>query len=85
MRQPADFFGDTDLPLVYIAKRLNESLKIEDLLTEKGLDFLVEPDTYRGGLIFQTERVGAFFYVAPEREAEARAALAEAGYKPYQI
>jgi hypothetical protein len=85
MRQPPEFFGEVELPLIYIAKRLKESLKIEDLLTEKGLDYLVEPDKYSGGLVFQTERVGAFFYVAPADEDLARSVLTAQGFKPYQI
>ena len=84
MRQEAEFFGDTELPLVYIAKRLKEALRLEELFAGNGFDYLVEPDRYRGGLIFQTERVGAFFYVAPEREEEARAFLERNGFKAYE-
>ena len=83
MRQTPEFFGEADLPLVYIAKRLKESLKVEEVLTANGLDYLVEPDTYVGGMIFHTERIGAFFYVAPAREAEARGVLTAQGFKPY--
>ena len=84
MRQDAEFFGDADLPLVYVAKRLKEALHLEELLTQHGFDYLVEPDRYRGGIIFQTERVGAFFYVSPGKDAEARAFLETNGFKPYQ-
>ena len=65
MRREPEFFDDTEPKLIYIAKKLNESLKLEGLLTEAGLDYGVEADKYRGGMIFQTERVGAFFYVRP--------------------
>lgn len=83
MRQDPEFFGDQDLDLIYIAKKLRESLKLESQLTEAGFDYLVEPDTYRGGLIFQSERIGAFFYVLPEKAEEARELLTRLGYKPY--
>ena len=39
---------------------------------------------YKGGFIFQTERVGAFFYVPEEAAEPARAVLVENGYRPYQ-
>lgn len=85
MRQEPEFFGETELSLLYIAKKLKEALKLEETLTEAGLDYLVEPDTYRGGLIFASERVGAFFYVAPEKMEEARELLKANRYKPYEI
>ena len=66
MRRERDYFGDRDLDLLYIAKRLNEALSLEELLTKSGVDYVVEPDRYLGGIIFRTERVGAFFYVPPE-------------------
>ena len=86
MKQPPEFFGeDVELALIYIAKRLKEALKVEEVLNGAGLDYLVEPDRYRGGLIFQTERIGAFFYVDPGKEEAARTALTGQGYKPYAV
>jgi hypothetical protein len=66
--------------LVHIAKRLKEALAIEDLFKKSGLEYVVEPDTYVGGIIFRTERTGAFFYVAPENQITARALLTSAHY-----
>lgn len=83
MRQEAAFFGEAELSLLYIAKKLKEALALEEVLTAAGVDYLVEPDTYRGGIIFASERVGAFFYVSPERVEEARVVLAAGGYRPY--
>ena len=83
MRREPDFFGEQDLPLIYIAKKLDEALALENLLTDSGIDYLVEPDKYSGGVIFRSERVGAFFYVAPENEASTKDFLARHGYKPY--
>jgi len=82
MRREPDYFGDRELVLLYIAKRLREALKLEALLTEVGLDYLVEPDRYQGGIIFRAERVGAFFYVAPDAAELARHVLREHGYRP---
>ncbi|MSV35877.1 MAG: hypothetical protein EXQ47_09805 [Bryobacterales bacterium] len=83
MRQDVDHFGDRELDLIYIAKKLKEALALESLFTDSGLDYLVEPDRYTGGTIFRTERVGAFFYVTPEDGPTARAAMQGAGYRPY--
>ena len=84
MKQEPEFFGEeVELSLVYIAKRLNEAITVEEVLNGAGLDYLVEPDRYGGGLIFRTERIGAFFYVVPEKEDEVRAVLRGRGFKPY--
>ena len=84
MRREPDFFGERDLVLIYIAKRLREALRLEELLTAASLDYLVEPDRYAGGVVFRSERVGAFFYVAPEAESAARQALLDRGLRPHQ-
>jgi hypothetical protein len=82
MRQAPDFFpNDVELVLVYIAKKLKEALAVEALFTASGLDYLVEPDTYSGGIIFRSQRTGAFFYVAPENETAAQNLLGQSGYK----
>lgn len=83
MKRDPEFFGDAELPLLYIAKKLKEALALEELLTSAEIDYLVEPDTYRGGIIFVSERVGAFFYVAPERLDEAKGVLLANEYRPY--
>lgn len=84
-RQEPDFFGDQELNLVYVARKLKEALRLEQLLTEAGLDYLVEPDKYSGGVIFRSERIGAFFYVVPENDTLTREAMSRGGFKPYQL
>ncbi len=84
MRREPDFFGEVELPLVYIAKKLKEALHIENLLTQAELDYLVEPDKFMGGFLFRRELTGAFFYVAPESEAATRELLAREGFEAYQ-
>lgn len=84
MRREPDHFGDQELELLYIAKKLRDALKLEDLLTQAGLDYLVEPDRYVGGTIFRSERVGAFFYVDPAAGESARQTLQRHGYRPAQ-
>jgi hypothetical protein len=72
MRRDADFFEDREMDLIYIAKNLKEALRLENALTESGVEYAVETDKYSGGLLFRSTRVGAFFYVLPEALAEAR-------------
>jgi hypothetical protein len=83
VRQEPDHFGDNELSLVYIAKRLNDALALEDELTKAGIDYLVEPDQYTGGIIFRTERTGAFFYVDQAEAAAVREKMTRAGFKPW--
>jgi len=82
-REPDDFEGQ-ELALVYVAKKLKEALRLEEVLTGAGFDYLVETDTYRGGVVFVSERVGAFFYVAPADDPAARAAMHRAGFGAYR-
>lgn len=84
MKREADFFDDHDPCLVYIAKRLSHATRIEKLFDEAGVDYGVEADTYLGGVIFRSERVGAFFYVRTEAEERARKVLSEQGFKPHE-
>ncbi len=84
MKQDADYFEGKDAVLVYIAKKLKDALRLESLLTEAGLDYGVEADRYRGGMIFQSERIGAFFYVLPESVGAAQRVMRDNGYKPHE-
>jgi hypothetical protein len=85
MRQPPEFFGEEELSLIYVAKKLDDALRLEALLEQAGFDYLVEPDKYSGGVIFRSERVGAFFYVAPSNEPAAREAMHRGGFKAYDL
>ena len=85
MRQEASFFEGKSSVLVYIAKRLNEALRLEATFSSAGIDYGVEADEYRGGFIFQRVRTGAFFYVLPEVAESARRVLLENGYRPADL
>jgi hypothetical protein len=80
MRREAEFFGDRDMDLIYIAKKLQEALRLESAFTDSGVDYAVEPDKYSGGVIFRSERVGAFFYVLPEAAEQARSVMQQHGF-----
>lgn len=84
MRQEPEFFGDKELSLVYMARRLPDALRLERLLSEAGFDYLVETGTYTGGLLMRRELTGAYFYVADEVIEACRALLLSHRYKPYR-
>lgn len=81
MRREPDYFGDQELILIFIGKKLREAKAVESLFTETGIDYLIEVDYYTAGIIFRGERAGAFFYVAPEQEDAAAAVLAKRRYR----
>ncbi|HZS53003.1 MAG TPA: hypothetical protein VFA65_01265 [Bryobacteraceae bacterium] len=85
MRRDNEFFGEAELDLIYVAHRLRDALKIENLLSVAGVDYLVETGTYMGGLLFKRELTGAFFYVAPKDREPARDLLVKNRYKPYEV
>lgn len=84
MKRDATYFEDKDPQLIYIARRLKDSLRLESVLTEAGVDYGVEADEYRGGSIFRGDRIGAFFYVLPEIVEQACEAMRIAGFRVYE-
>jgi hypothetical protein len=84
MKQDASYFEGKEPVLVYIAKKLRDALRLENILAEAGVDYGVEADNYRGGVVFRSVRAGAFFYVLPETVEAARTVMQRNGYKPYQ-
>jgi hypothetical protein len=83
VKQDASFFEGKDPVLIYIAKKLKDALRLETLLTEGSVDYGVEADEYRSGVIFRSVRAGAFFYVLPESLDRAVAVLRANGYRPH--
>ena len=84
MRRDAEYFEDRHLALIYIAKRLTEALRLEKVLTDAGVEYAVEPDKYKGGVIFASERIGAFFYVLPDAVESAREVMVRSGFRMNQ-
>lgn len=84
MRQDAQFFGEQELSLLYMAHRLPDALKLERLLTEAGIDYLVETGTYTGGLLMRRELTGAYFYVSGDSIEQCRTLLLSNRFKPYR-
>lgn len=83
MKQEPDFFGDSELDLLYLARRLREALRIEKLLTEAGVDYLVETGPYVSGFLIKRELTGAYFYIAGPDLVRAQELLVKSGYKPF--
>jgi hypothetical protein len=82
MRREPEHFGEQPLTLLFVAQKLKHAIRLEELLTEAGLDYLVESDEYTVGAIFRRVRVGAFFYVAPNNDSAAREVLRRGGFTP---
>jgi hypothetical protein len=81
VRRDSSFFEDQEMDLIYIAKKLKEALRLETALTESGIEYAVEPDKYSGGVLFMSERIGAFFYVLPEALEQTREIMRQHGFK----
>lgn len=82
MLRDREFFGDQELVLVYMAKRLKEARAVEEALNAGPLDYTVVPEQYTGGVFHTSRRVGAFFYVSPLSVTQARALLFAQGFIP---
>lgn len=83
MKQDATFFEGKEAVLVYIAKKLKDALRLEGIFEQAGVDFGVEADEYRAGVVFRTVRAGAFFYVLAEAVESAHSVMRLNGYTPY--
>ena len=80
MRKEPEEFGEAEMSLIHVARKLKEALRVEDVLTSAGFDYVVEPDEYTVGTIFRRRRTGAFFYVAVHDEPTARDLLRRDGF-----
>jgi len=84
MKKEAGHVEGVEPALIFVAKRLNDAIKLESVLDNAGVDYVVEADQYPGGVIFKSMRIGAFFYVRPETREAAVTAMLENGYVPVQ-
>ncbi len=83
MRREPEFFGERELVLVYMARRLKNALAVEKMFNDCALDYALETGPYQSGLLFLSTKIGVFFYTTPEDEARARQLLSERRYKAY--
>lgn len=82
MKKDADYFEGVEPHLIFIAKRLADATELESLFTAADIDYAVEADEYRGGVIFPSTRIGAFFYIRPETRDQAVEVMRSNGYSP---
>jgi hypothetical protein len=80
-RKEAEAFDGVEPELLYVARKLRHATRVEALLDDAGIDYVVETDTFASGFIFRTERVGAFFYVLPEDQPRATMILEREGFR----
>ncbi len=73
--------AESDAELIYIAAKLEEALKIEEILKQYAIDYEVRVEQYRSGVLFASVRAGAFFYVPPDAAARSRELLSGLGYQ----
>jgi len=83
MRREAEFFGDEELVLLYVATRLKRALVVEEILDAAAIDYAVVLETFTSGILFRSNRVGAFFYVPAGSKDTARTLMLQRGFKPY--
>jgi hypothetical protein len=77
-RVEAEVLGDRELARVYLAATIAEALRVEELLTDRGVDYVVQAEPY-GRSLFGSLRVGAVFYVEPAQAGYCGAQFAAAG------
>jgi hypothetical protein len=83
MKQDGSYFEGQDSVLIFIARKLREAMKLEAAFTEAGIEYAVETGEFKGGVIFPSTLIGAFFYVLPSAAEAARATMRARGFKPY--
>jgi hypothetical protein len=74
-------FDDKDVAMVYIAARLSEGKRVEQVLTENAIDYAVDIEPFESRLlgIVRVEYEGIGFYVVADHADLCRRVLHEAG------
>lgn len=78
-RVESETLADRDLMEVFIARTLDEARRVEGLLTDRGVDYVVQVELF-GRTLFGSPRYGAMFYVTVGQAQYCRSALAAAGF-----
>ena len=79
-RVEPETLADRDLIEVFIARTLDEARRVEGLLTDRGVDYVVQVELF-GRTLFGSPRYGAMFYVTVGQAQYCRSALAVAGFE----
>jgi hypothetical protein len=81
MRIDPQEYNSEELDLIYIAAAVDEGQQVEAILDEHGIDYAIQVEQYRSGVIFASVRAGAFFYVQADVAERSREILQQRGYK----
>lgn len=75
-RRTADELSGTPLSLVYIAGNTVDAEKVERILTERGIDYVLRLEQYAStSVMLVGEHTGLFVYVPAERHESCRVVL----------
>ena len=78
--EEADFDGQP-LEVIFVARKLRDALRLEEVLTAEQVDYLVRTGVYGRGLLFRSSRIGAFFWVRETLAGACRDLLARHGFR----
>ena len=81
VRIALDDFTDKDVARIYLAGRLAEAKRVEEILSANGINYAVEVERYVTLSFFSSEYSGAAFYVISGQADFCKRALIEAGLK----
>ncbi|HUE89818.1 MAG TPA: hypothetical protein VMO26_27385 [Vicinamibacterales bacterium] len=76
---PVDPEALRDPESIALARTLRDAKTVEDLLTQAGVDYVVQVETYAHSFLFGTPRHGAVFYVTASQASYCRARMSDAG------
>ena len=77
-RVESEALADRDLAGVFVAETLEVARRVEEVLTHRGVDYVVQVELF-GYTLFGSARYGAMFYVAVGQAEYCRSALVAAG------
>ena len=74
-------FDDRDVAIVYIVGRMSEGKRVEQVLSEHGIDYAVDAEPFHGRVlgVIPVEYEGVGFYVLAAQAEFCRRLLREAG------
>ncbi len=72
-------FSDLNITRIYIAKNIKEAQSIENLFTEKNIDYALSVEPFLPPSLLQSERMGATFYVESTQSDICRQIIANQG------
>jgi hypothetical protein len=76
---PVDPEALRDPESIALARTLRVARTVEDLLSQAGVDYVVQVEAYARSFLFGTPRHGAVFYVTASQASYCRTRLSDAG------